>query len=154
MEESKITIDSPIGKITICANEKAITGLKFGANSPELKEHETQILIEAKKQLAEYFSGKRKNFDLPLESKGTPFQKKVWQALSAIPYGATACYQDIAVRVGNPKGARAIGMANNRNPIALIVPCHRVIGKNGSLVGFASSIDIKAQLLEHEKTNK
>ena len=115
----------------------------------ELKE--TPLLIEAAAQLGQYFDGKRKEFSLKLNPMGTDFQKKVWEALQAIPYGETRSYRQIAEAVGNSKASRAVGMANHHNPIMCIVPCHRVIGANGSLVGYAGGLDIKAQLLSMEK---
>lgn len=118
-----------------------------------LMDKENRVLTKAAKQLEEYISGKRKSFDLPLEPRGTSFQKKVWKALQAIPYGKTASYQEIAKKVGCPKGQRAVGMANNRNPIAVVIPCHRVIGKNGALVGYAGGVDKKSWLLKHEQKN-
>ena len=154
MQQFKYTLSTPIGKVTLRANQNAITGLKFGAEYAELEEKKTPLLEQATKQLQEYFAGTRKKFDLPLEFNGTPFQNKVWQTLCLIPYGETRSYQDIAIQVGCPKGPRAIGMANNRNPIAIIAACHRVIGKNGSLVGFAVDIGIKENLLKLEAQNK
>ncbi len=102
-------------------------------------------------QLLEYFEGKRKEFDFPYEMRGTDFQKKVWQALCDIPYGETRSYKDIAIAIGNPKACRAIGLANNKNPISIAVPCHRVIGSNGKLVGYAGGLDMKESLLNMEK---
>jgi len=103
------------------------------------------------KQFTEYEKGIRKVFDLPLHIKGTEFQKKVWNALLEIPYGETRSYQEIAIQIGNPKAVRAVGGACNRNPIGIIVPCHRVVGKNGSLTGYAGGLDYKKLLLENEK---
>ncbi|HET6785966.1 MAG TPA: methylated-DNA--[protein]-cysteine S-methyltransferase [Erysipelotrichaceae bacterium] len=103
------------------------------------------------KQFTEYEEGARKVFDLPLHIKGTEFQKKVWNALLEIPYGETRSYQEIAIQIGNPKAVRAVGGACNRNPIGIIVPCHRVVGKNGSLTGYAGGLDYKKLLLEKEK---
>lgn len=103
------------------------------------------------KQFTEYEKGARKVFDLPLHIKGTEFQKKVWNALLEIPYGETRSYQEIAIQIGNPKAVRAVGGACNRNPIGIIVPCHRVVGKNGSLTGYAGGLDYKKLLLEKEK---
>lgn len=111
---------------------------------------ETPVLNKARKQILEFFDGKRKCFDLPLNPKGTEFQKNVWNALLQIPYGEVKSYKDIACMIGNPKGCRAVGMANNRNPIPIIIPCHRVIGSNGSLVGYAYGLDIKEKLLALE----
>ena len=115
---------------------------------------ETPLIKCAAKQLEEYFSKKRKKFDLPLNPEGTEFQLKAWEALQCIPYGETRTYGEIAAAIGNPKASRAVGMANNKNPIHIIIPCHRVIGANGSLVGYASGLEIKQMLLELENTNK
>ena len=101
----------------------------------------------------EYFNKEREQFELPLSPQGTEFQLKVWSALREIPYGETCSYKDIAIKLGNEKASRAVGMANNRNPIAIFVPCHRVIGANGKLVGYAGGLDIKEKLLEMEKYN-
>ena len=105
-------------------------------------------------QLLEYFDGKRKQFDFKYEMRGTPFQKKVWNALCNIPYGETRSYKDIAIEIGNEKACRAVGMANNKNPISIVVPCHRVIGANGKLVGYRGGLDMKELLLNLEKQNK
>ena len=111
---------------------------------------ETALIKETSKQLDEYLEGKRKNFDLPVFAAGTPFQQLVWEALKTIPYGETRSYKDIAVQIGKSKACRAVGMANNRNPIAIIIPCHRVIGSKGELVGYGGGLDIKKQLLRLE----
>lgn len=112
---------------------------------------ETDLIKEASKQLREYFAGERKNFDLVLNPKGTVFQQKVWEALRAIPYGETRSYKQIAEAVGNSKASRAVGMANHNNPIMCIIPCHRVIGAKGHLVGYAGGLDIKEKLLKLEQ---
>ncbi len=114
----------------------------------------TSFSDEAYGQLCEYLSGKRKFFDIPYTLEGTEFQKKVWKALCDIPYGEVCSYKDIAVAVGNPKASRAIGMANNKNPITVIVPCHRVIGSSGKLVGYAGGLEMKEYLLAMEAKNK
>ena len=114
----------------------------------------SSLLNEVKKELDEYFKGERKTFDIPYTLKGTPFQMKVWEALSKIPYGEVVSYKYIAEKVGCPKGFRAVGMANNRNPISIIIPCHRVIGINGSLVGYGGGIDTKKYLLDLEAKYK
>lgn len=111
---------------------------------------ESEITNEAAKQLIDFFDKKRVDFDLPLKPKGTDFQKQVWQALLEIPYGETRSYKEIAIAIDNPKGVRAVGMANNRNPISFIIPCHRVIGSDGSLVGYGGGMDLKVFLLELE----
>lgn len=110
----------------------------------------TPLLAEAARQLGRYFAGRLRVFDLPLEPEGTPFQRAVWEALRAIPYGARASYSGIAAAIGKPRAARAVGMANNRNPIAIIIPCHRVVGKDGSPVGYAGGLDIQQRLLDLE----
>ena len=112
---------------------------------------ETPLIKKAATQLAEYFAGTRAKFDLPLAPAGTEFQRSVWRALQTIPFGETCSYMDIATRIGNPKACRAVGMSNNRNPIAIIIPCHRVIGRDGSLVGYGGGLDIKQYLLDLEK---
>lgn len=143
--------DSPYGKIKISYNNDAITELvivKLDENQGMGKP--SSVSDYAKKQLDEYFEGTRITFDVPLNPLGTAFQKKVWSTLCDIPYGETRSYKDIAISVGNEKACRAVGMANNKNPIAIIIPCHRVIGSNGSLVGYAGGLDMKRRLLEHE----
>ena len=111
---------------------------------------ETALIKEAYLQLTEYLKGERKTFDLPLNPHGTEFQKRVWKALCEIPYGETRCYKQIAESIGNPKAVRAVGMANNRNPLLIVVPCHRVIGADGKLVGYAAGLDKKEFLLQLE----
>lgn len=142
-----------IGKIGIEENGAAITKLYFSREDALLTAvlNETELLKKAGTQLQEYFAGKRKSFDLPLAPEGTPFQPKVWKALLEIPYGETRSYGDIARNIGQEKASRAVGMANNKNPIAIIIPCHRVVGSNGKLVGYAGGLDIKEQLLNLEK---
>lgn len=116
-------------------------------------EEETILIKETAKQLNEYFEGKRKEFDLPLNIEGTPFQIKVWQALQKIPYGQTRSYKEIAEAINSPKAYRAVGMANNRNRIMIVIPCHRVIGSNNNLVGYAGGLKMKEMLLSLEKCN-
>lgn len=124
--------------------------------SPETYPSETtdagclSLAETAASQIREYLEGKRREFTLPLAPQGTLFQQRVWEALRTIPYGETRCYAEIAEMIGNPKACRAVGMANNRNPIMILIPCHRVVGKNGGLVGYASGLDIKQRLLELE----
>lgn len=143
------------GKIAITGTENGIISLSFSEDVPQGSEvKETYLLAEAGKQLIEYFDGKRTNFDLPLLPKGTPFQKKVWQALTTIPYGETISYKELAGYIGNPKACRAVGMANNRNPLPIFIPCHRVIGSNGKLVGYGGGLDRKEMLLELERKNR
>lgn len=123
-------------------------------NADDFVEKDTKLLVKAKNELEEYFDGKRKEFDLPLKQEGTEFQKKVWNALSKIPYGETRTYKEIAKMIGNEKASRAVGMANNKNNIPIIIPCHRVIGSNGKLVGYALGLDMKQYLLDLESKNK
>lgn len=111
---------------------------------------ETPLLLRAKEQLQEYFRGERQGFDLPLAPQGTEFQRRCWDALQAIPYGDTVSYAAQAAKIGNPKACRAVGMANNRNPICIIIPCHRVVGKSGALVGYAAGLETKRKLLKLE----
>lgn len=144
--------NTSIGDITITANEGAITGVNFGAvKTGEIKE--TELIKKAFVQISEYLQGKRKRFDLPLEPSGTKFQRSVWNALCAIPYGRTRSYKQIAQAVGNENACRAVGLANNRNPIPIFIPCHRVIGADGSLTGFAGGLDVKEKLLGLESSN-
>lgn len=144
--------DTPLGIITITANDNAVTGITFGALAAGEK-RETQIIKKARSQLSEYLDGKRKSFDVPMEAKGTQFQKKVWEALCAVAYGSTKSYKEIAAAVGNVKACRAVGMANNKNPIPIFIPCHRVIGADGSLIGYGAGLDVKEQLLALESKN-
>lgn len=146
--------NTSIGRIGIEENGIAITKLEFINNDMQeeiMEKNETALLKQAINELNEYLDGKRSSFGLPLEPKGTEFQKKVWNALKEIPYGETRSYGEIAKAIGNEKASRAVGMANNKNPIAIIVPCHRVIGANGKLVGYAGGLDIKEKLLQLEK---
>lgn len=144
---------SPIGDIRIAEEGGSITHLYFEgeAADPSLAVEETPLIRQAMAQLKRYFCGELKTFDLPLAPKGTPYMQAVWQQLCTVPYGATATYKDIAQRVGNPKGCRSVGQANNRNPIPIIIPCHRVIGSDGKLVGYGGGLDIKVKLLALEK---
>lgn len=148
--------ETVIGKIGITEENDRITNLFFERESADVDLskftlQETPLLKEASKQLDEYFKSKRKKFNLPLAPAGTEFMEKVWNALLTIPYGETRSYKEIAIAVGNGKACRAVGMANNRNPIAIVIPCHRVIGANGKLVGYGGGLDIKTYLLDLEK---
>ena len=141
----------PQGRMTIVDSGGAVVRIGFGVLDVEGSElSPTALTNEAATQLMEYFAGKRRTFSLPLAPKGTPFQKEVWQALSSIPYGQTRSYADIAAQVGRPKAFRAVGMANNRNPIPIVIPCHRVVGSSGDMVGYAYGTKIKRYLLELE----
>lgn len=150
--EYSFTYETIIGKITITECDLQITSIDFGESDvKQSTRKETPFMKEAVKELEEYFKGTRKTFTLPLSLEGTPFQKKVWQVLMTIPYGKTMTYKQVAEAIGNPKACRAVGLANNRNPIPIIVPCHRVIGSNGKLVGYAGGLHIKEKLLEMEQ---
>lgn len=148
----RIFRDFPLGRFGVEENEGAVTHLYLnpaGAVLPA-EERETPLLAEAMRQLAEYFAGERREFKLPLAPEGTPFMRRVWAELVKVPYGATATYGEIAERIGNPGGSRAVGLANNRNPIAIIIPCHRIIGSSGKLVGYAGGVELKERLLALE----
>ncbi|MDR1455082.1 MAG: methylated-DNA--[protein]-cysteine S-methyltransferase [Tannerella sp.] len=145
---------SPVGTLCIAEDGNAIVYVTWAGTRQapaETAEEATPLLREAVRQLSEYFAGRRRTFDLPLAPQGTAFQLRTWQALREIPYGQTRSYGQIAEAVGCPKGARAVGMANNRNPISILMPCHRVIGADGRLVGYAGGLDVKKQLLELER---
>lgn len=145
------TTQSPVGALTVTADEDSIISLLFGDGGMT---EPNGVILNALRQLEEYFSGSRKSFDLPINPHGTPFQRSVWAALCDIPYGKTRTYGEIAANIGSEKACRAVGMANNRNPIAIIIPCHRVIGANGKLVGYAGGLEVKRFLLELENKNK
>lgn len=148
---------SPVGEIKLVANEHSLVALLWRnealksirlSSSDENNNH--PILLKAEQQLNNYFAGKLKQFSLPLDFAGTEFQKKVWQALMTIPFGETRSYGQIAKQIGHPKAVRAVGAANSKNPVSIIAPCHRVIGSNGQLTGFAGGLEIKAYLLKLE----
>lgn len=147
--------DTPVGPVTIAENGSALTHLLFhekGESAVEGIRQQTELLANAYRQLGEYFSGRRREFSLALAPHGTAFQRQVWNALCTIPYGETMCYSQIACIAGNPKASRAVGMANHNNPISIIIPCHRVIGKDGSLTGYGGGLHIKQFLLDLERT--
>ena len=146
--------DSPVGKLCIETEDDAVTALYLVKDGRLTEDSETRLLRQVKTELAEYFAGKRKIFDVPLKLEGTKFRMAVWKALREIPYGETRYYQEIGDIVGIPNAGRAVGQANHHNPIMILVPCHRVIGKNGSLTGFGGGLDVKEKLLELEKRNK
>ena len=149
-------MEAKLGKIGIIEEDGQI--IKVDINKKNINKDiirkDTTLLIEASKQLKEYFNGKRKEFNLPLNPKGTEFMKKVWKELQKIPYGETKSYKELAEKIDNPKAVRAVGMANNKNPIPILIPCHRVIGSDGKLIGYALGLDIKQWLLNLEKYNK
>jgi len=148
---------SPIGDLAITASDSGLTGVWFPGKGPiaaarldDERGPASALLARASEQLAEYFARSRTTFDLPLDAPGTPFQRRVWDALRAIPYGTTLSYSALARRLGDLRATRAVGAANGKNPIPIIVPCHRVVGANGALTGFGGGIDRKRWLLEHE----
>ena len=148
----KKVINSPVGKIEIIEeNEKIIELNIYNEKKNNIIEKDTKLLLEVEKQLKEYFEGKRTKFEISLNPKGTEFMKKVWKELLKIPYGEVRTYKEIAEKIGNSKASRAVGMANNKNPIPIIIPCHRVIGSNNKLVGYALGLDIKQYLLDLER---
>ena len=152
--------DFEIGELAICEENGKIVLVNVVKTKEDIEEmaknsiqKETSLIKNTKQQLDEYFAGKRKKFDIPIKLDGTDFQIKVWKELLKIPYGETCSYLDIAKCIGNPKASRAVGMANNKNKIIIIVPCHRVIGSNKKLVGYACGLDVKKKLLELEREN-
>lgn len=150
--ERSVRLDTPVGPVTVTATERAVTAVRFGAAGPAVGQAGDlpPVLRQAVEELREYFAGERREFTLPLAPAGTPFQQQVWTALREIPYGTTCSYGRIAGRIGRPKACRAVGMANNRNPIAIVVPCHRVVGASGALVGYAAGLEVKEMLLRLE----
>ncbi len=145
--------NSPIGLLCLEEQNGYITGLHLNNNAKASVHTPSPLVREALTQLKEYFDGIRTSFHLPLLPKGTVFQEKVWSALQEIPYGETCSYQDIAKAIGQPQACRAVGGANNKNPIMIIIPCHRVIGANGKMVGFGCGIEVKQYLLALEQHN-
>ncbi|OAL76193.1 glycosyltransferase [Acinetobacter sp. SFB] len=158
MKLAFIEMASPVGILKLVANENALVAVLWENENPKrvrlaelIEQVDHPVLLETQKQLTEYFAGKRQQFDLPLDFAGTEFQQKVWQALLTIPFGETRSYRDVAEQIGNVKAVRAVGAANGKNPISIIAPCHRVVGANGKLVGFAGGLDNKEILLKLEK---
>ena len=146
------TLQTPIGKIELRADENGVCALLFHTGGE--KNDASPLLDRAQRELEEYFAGRRRAFSVPLSIVGTPFQKKVWRALCGIPYGETRTYGEIAAMTGNEKAARAVGMANNKNPLPMFIPCHRVIGAGGALTGYAGGLEIKKILLGIEERNR
>jgi methylated-DNA-[protein]-cysteine S-methyltransferase len=140
-------MDSPLGSLTIGSSERGLVSVQFGLNMPADGLIDDAANREVVEQLQKYFERKRTHFDLPLDLQGTPFQLAVWNELLKIPYGSTCSYIDIARSLGRPGAARAVGMANHENPIAVVIPCHRVVGSDGSLTGYAGGLHLKQQLL-------
>lgn len=154
-DKRKCYLQTPVGELELVEDGKGLCELNFSHSEDggRIPVEETELLRETKRQLTEYFAGERRAFDLPLSVSGTPFQMRDWQALREIPYGETRSYGEIAKAIGCPKGSRAVGMANRSNPIAIIIPCHRVIGADGKLTGYMGknkALDIKEYLLKLE----
>lgn len=152
------TMPSPVGELKLVASDKGLVAVLWPNDRPRrvpldetIVDNQHPILIETERQLHDYFAGHRRRFTLPLDMHGTPFQRDVWNALLAIPYGETRSYAQLANQLGNPRATRAVGAANGRNPVSIIVPCHRVIGSSGTLTGFAGGVAVKAQLLKLER---
>lgn len=152
------TIWSPVGELTLVADDRGLAAILWEDDRPGrvrlgalIEKADHPVLLETERQLGQYFAGERRSFDVPLSFAGTDFQKRVWAALLAIPFGETRSYGEIAHQLGTPGASRAVGAANGRNPISIIAPCHRVVGSNGKLTGFAGGLDAKAFLLELER---
>lgn len=152
------TMESPVGKLKLVASDTGLVAVLWQNDRPKrvrlaelVEDDQHPVLLKAERQLGEYFAGKRKAFDVPLDMRGTDFQKNVWEALLGIPFGETRSYGQLAKQLGNPNATRAVGAANGRNPLSIIVPCHRVIGSSGSLTGFGGGLETKAHLLDLEK---
>lgn len=157
MKLSYIEMDSPVGRLKLVAHDQALVAVLWENENPKrvrlaelMEQPQHPILLATQQQLNEYFAGTRQQFNLPLDFEGTEFQQKVWQALLSIPFGETRSYKQIAEQIGNVKAVRAVGAANGKNPISIIAPCHRVVGANGKLVGFAGGLDNKEILLQLE----
>lgn len=152
-----MTLESPVGILTLVATDAGLAAILWENDRPhrvrldvDAEDATHPVLVEASRQLTEYFAGRRTNFELPLDPEGTPFQRKVWNALLTIPFGETRSYAQIAEQIGSPSAVRAVGAANGRNPISIVTPCHRVIGATGKLTGFAGGLETKARLLALE----
>jgi methylated-DNA-[protein]-cysteine S-methyltransferase len=156
MTRTHTIVGSPVGPIILVADGDALACLyldvqRYPDDVGDTDAGDSVVLKEAERQLAEYFAGERTEFDLPLAAAGTPFQRRVWSALCDIPYGETISYGELARRIGQPTASRAVGLANGRNPISIVVPCHRVIGSSGKLIGYGGGLDRKQTLLELER---
>jgi len=149
-------VDSPVGPLLLAASDDALVAIEFQRNRHPVKRHahwwegDNAMLRDAQRQLDEYFAGTRRSFNVPLAPQGTPFQRDVWNTLARIPYGDTWSYRDVALSIGKPDAVRAVGAANGRNPIPIVLPCHRVIGSDGALTGFGGGLPTKAFLLRLE----
>ncbi|SFQ07115.1 MULTISPECIES: methylated-DNA--[protein]-cysteine S-methyltransferase [Actinomadura] len=162
MERTHVVVDSPVGPLTLVETDGALSGLymemqrhrppaeTFGAPG----DPDSEPFATVAEQLAAYFAGELTEFDMPLRLHGTPFQQRVWDALQEIPYGETTTYGELAVEIGSPSASRAVGLANGRNPVGVIVPCHRVVGSTGSLTGYGGGLDRKRYLLDFERKNR
>ncbi len=148
------TILSPVGNLRLESDDSGLTSIQFVGEKIENTLESSQILTETEIQLNDYFSGNRKTFDIPLNPKGTTFQKEVWDYVKKITFGKTASYLDISKQMGSITYTRAVGMANGKNPIPIIIPCHRIIGTNGKLTGYAGGLERKKWLLLHEQKNE
>lgn len=153
-------VATPVGRLKLVAASDGLAAILWENDNPRrvplnvvARDDDHPVLLATERQLGEYFAGRRKTFELKLDFAGTPFQRKVWQALLTIPFGETRSYADIARQIGNPTAVRAVGAANGRNPISIVAPCHRVIGSTGKLTGFAGGLDAKAYLLGLESSN-
>lgn len=151
------TIPSPVGKLKAIASDRGLAAILWENDNPrrvrlpaDVEAPDHPVLCETERQLTEYFAGRRQSFDLPLDPVGTRFQNDVWHALTEIPFGETRSYAQLAAQLGNPRATRAVGAANGKNPISIVVPCHRVIGSSGKLTGFAGGLEVKARLLALE----
>lgn len=142
------TLETPVGRLLLCTDGDALTEIRF--NAKEVRTDASPVLEQAERELNEYFAGKRKAFSVPVSPKGTPFQRRIWDALRGIPYGETVSYGEVARRIGSPRACRAAGMANHKNPIPIVIPCHRVIGADGGMTGYGGGLEIKRRLLELE----
>jgi methylated-DNA-[protein]-cysteine S-methyltransferase len=158
MSLARKRIESPVGKLDLVASDEGLIAILWENDRPDrvrlnglMDNSEHPILVKTERQLAEYFNGRRKTFSIPLDMRGTQFQKSVWEALLTIPFGETRSYGQLAHQLGNPQAARAVGAANGKNPLSIVVPCHRVIGSSGKLTGFAGGLQAKAHLLRLEK---
>ena len=151
-------IDSPVGPLTLVATDRGLSAILWKNDRKgrvrvtiDAEDHAHPVLVRAERQLTEYFAGRRKTFSIRLDVAGSTFQQKVWNALRTIPFGETRTYGEIARQIGHPAAVRAVGAANGRNPVAIVAPCHRVIGSTGALTGFAGGLDAKARLLALER---
>jgi methylated-DNA-[protein]-cysteine S-methyltransferase len=147
-------IDSPLGSLTLASSDKGLAAVRFGDAAPHGCTLDSDANAEPIRQINEYFLGQRTCFDLSIDPVGTSFQLAVWRELLAIPYGETRSYGDIAKQLNKPGASRAVGMANHHNPVAIVIPCHRVIGQNGSLTGYAGGVDLKQKLLSIEQRSR